>query len=129
MATLKELRDERLRKLEQLKTLGVDPFPATSYRNNKAADVAQHFDDLKGQKVTLAGRLVNTRKFGKIAFFVIKDNSGEIQLFLKQDIVEPLDNSKSQIGFSEINLLDPGDFIEASGLVIKTETGEISIEV
>lgn len=129
MATLKELRDERLRKLEELKKLGINPYPATATRTHGAGDITANFTELENQNVTLAGRLIGTRKFGKIAFFVLKDASGQTQLFLKHDVLQPLDADKSQIGFEQINLLDPGDFIEASGKVIKTQTGEISVEV
>jgi lysyl-tRNA synthetase, class II len=129
MATLKELRDERLRKLEELKALGINPYPAKANRTNTCSDVTSKFDELEGQTVTLVGRITGTRKFGKIAFFVIKDSSGEIQLFLKSDVLSPLDAANSQIGYEQINLLDPGDFIEATGPVIKTQTGEISLEV
>jgi lysyl-tRNA synthetase, class II len=129
MATLKELRDERLRKLEELKKLGINPYPATATRTHMAGQINAEFDNLQGQIVTLAGRLMGTRKFGKIAFFVLKDASGQAQLFLKHDTVAGIDVPNSQIGFDQINLLDPGDFIEVTGPVIKTQTGEISIEV
>jgi lysyl-tRNA synthetase class 2 len=129
MATLKELRDERLRKLAELKQLGVNPYPATTHRTHVAGDVAQKFGELEGQEVTLAGRLINTRKFGKIAFFVLKDATGQLQLFLKHDIVQPMDAVNGQLGFEQINLLDVGDFIEVTGPVVKTQTGEISVEV
>jgi lysyl-tRNA synthetase class 2 len=129
MATLKELRDERLRKLEELKKLGINPFPATARRTRTASEVLEKFDELQGKEATLSGRLINTRKFGKIAFFVLKDASAQLQLFLKHDGLAGLDTAASQLGFDQLNLLDPGDFIEVTGPVIKTQTGEISIEV
>lgn len=129
MATLKELRDERLRKLEELKKLGIDSYPADSIRTHTAAEIINDFGKLEGKDVSLTGRLLGTRKFGKIAFFVLKDASEQIQLFLKHDVMKGLDAKQSQIGFEQINLLDPGDFIEVSGKVIKTQTGELSVEV
>lgn len=129
MATLKELRDERLRKLGKLRELGFNPYPATSSRTHKARQLRDDFEKLEGQTVTLTGRLINTRKFGKIAFFVLKDASASIQLFLKHDVIQPTDAADGRVGFEEINLLDSGDFIEATGKVIKTQTGEISVEV
>jgi lysyl-tRNA synthetase class 2 len=129
MATLKELRDERLRKLDDLKKLGVNPYPAKANRTHMAGDVLARFDELEGQEATLAGRIVGIRKFGKLAFIVLKDASGQLQLFLKADTVSSLDAEQSQVGMSELNLLDPGDFIEATGPIIKTQTGEISIDV
>ena len=129
MATLKDFRDERLRKLDQLKELGVNSYPATAHRTHMAGAVVQDFDGLEGQIVTLAGRIVNIRKFGKIAFIVIKDFSGQVQLFLKSDTVAPLDAATSRLGVDQLPLLDSGDFIEATGPVIRTKTGEISIDV
>jgi lysine--tRNA ligase len=129
MATMKELRDERLRKLEQLKTLGVDPYPSESSRSNEIKEVIDNFEEFSGDTVTLAGRLIATRKFGKLAFFVLRDMSGQIQLFIRSDLIEPLDAKNSQLGMSELNLLDPGDFIEVTGVVITTKTGEKSLEV
>src|SRR5687767_3695607 len=129
MATLKELRDERLRKLEDIKGLGINPYPATAVRTHTAGEIISKFDTLEGNDVTLTGRLTGTRKFGKIAFFILKDATAQIQLFLKHDVMQPLDAANSQLGFENINLLDPGDFIEASGKVIKTQTGELSVEV
>ncbi|PLS80687.1 lysine--tRNA ligase [Candidatus Saccharibacteria bacterium] len=129
MATLKELRDERLRKLEELKALGINPYPATAHRTHTTRDIIDNFDQLEGEQVTVAGRIVGTRKFGKIAFVVLKDASARLQLFLTAQNVQPLDASNSQLGLDQLNLLDPGDFIEATGPVIKTKTGEVSVEV
>lgn len=129
MATLKELRDERLRKLNDIKTLGIDPYPSQVHRSHQNKDIADNFEQLQDQDVSVVGRLVSIRKFGKIAFLVIKDASGTLQLFLTQDSLQALDAANSQLGLKEINLLDCGDFIEAVGKVIKTQTGEISIEV
>lgn len=129
MATLKELRDERLRKLEELRTLGVDPYPAKAQRTHKLGDVISQFDSLEGQIVSVVGRIQNIRKFGKIAFVVIKDDSGSLQLFLAADNVAALNPSNSQIGFKQLPLLDIGDFVQADGVVAKTKTGELSVTV
>jgi lysyl-tRNA synthetase class 2 len=127
MATLKELRDERLRKLEELKQLGINPYPAKAERTHELANITASYDELEGQTVTVTGRIQNIRKFGKIAFVVIKDQSGTLQLFLSADAVAPLDAAQSQVGFDQLPLLDSGDFIQASGVVAKTKTGEISV--
>ena len=129
MATLKDFRDERLRKLNTLKDLGINPYPADSKRTNNASDVIEQFESFENSVVTVAGRITGIRKFGKLAFIVIKDFSGQIQLFLRSDIVEPLEISKNQIGIAELPLLDTGDFVEATGQVIKSKTGEVSVEV
>jgi lysyl-tRNA synthetase class 2 len=128
MATLKDFRDERLRKLLDLQKLGIDPYPAESRRTNNSSEIITDFDDMQDQMVTVAGRIVGIRKFGKLAFIVIKDYSGQIQLFLRSDVLADLDVVNNQIGMTELALLDTGDFIEATGKVIKSKTGEISIE-
>ncbi len=129
MATLKELRDERVRKLNDLKALGVNAYPADSHRSANCGDIADQFDTLEGKDVTVVGRIVGIRKFGKLAFIVLRDMSGQVQLFMKSDTVGALDAATSQLGMEQITLLDPGDFIEATGPVIKTKTGEISVDV
>ena len=129
MATLKELRDERLRKLDEIKKLGINPYPAESGRTHPLGEVTEKFTALVGQVVSVVGRITNIRKFGKIAFVVVRDQSGQLQLFLAQDKVSPLDAQHGRLGFDQLPLLDVGDFVEARGTVIKTQTGEISVEV
>jgi len=128
MATLKELRDERLRKLQELRTLGINPYPAKASRSHELGRIKTEFDALQGQEVTVVGRITNIRKFGQIAFVVIKDETGELQLFLKGDSLASLDADAGRLGLDQLPLLDTGDFVEAKGQVIKTQTGEISVE-
>ncbi len=127
MATLKELRDERLRKLDDLRQLGVNPYPAKVQRSHFLKQITDEFDKLSGQTVTVVGRVANIRKFGKIAFIVLRDNGGELQLFLKADNLK-FDALKGELSLEQLPLLDAGDFIQASGTVIKTQTGEVSVE-
>lgn len=129
MATLKDYRDERIRKLDELKSLGINPYPADSHRTHMAADVVNKFSELEGQTATVAGRITGIRKFGKLAFIVVKDGSGTIQLFLHAPDVQSLDSSNGILGMDQIPLLDTSDFIEATGEIVKTKTGEISIAV
>jgi len=129
MATLKDFREERLRKLKALQDLGINPYPADAHRTHNTLDIITNFDKLSGKKATVSGRIVSIRSFGKLAFIVLKDFSGQIQLFLRADIVNGMNAATSQIGISELPLLDSGDFIEATGSIIKSKTGEISIEV
>src|SRR5262245_34208817 len=128
MATLKELRDERLRKLEELQKLGVNPYPASSSRTHGLGYITQEFDQVAGQTVTVTGRIMSIRKFGKIAFIVARDWTGQAQLFWKDGASKP-SYKDSELGLDDIRLLDTGDFVEATGPVIKTQTGEISVEV
>lgn len=129
MANLKELRDERLRKLDELKALGVNPYPAKSNRTHKAEQIQNDFEKLEGSDVTADGRIVGIRKFGKLAFIVLKDDSGQVQLFFKEGQLGDPDFTNSELSMDQLNLLDSGDFVEASGEVIKSKTGEISIAV
>ena len=125
MATLQELRDERLRKLNDLKDLGVDPYPAKANRTHHIHEVTGQFDQIENKTVTIVGRITGIRKFGKIAFVVLKDASGSVQLFLRGDTLEKTDPANNRIGLEHLSLLDSGDFIEATGPVIKTQTREI----
>ena len=128
MATLAELRGERLRKLEELKKAGINPYPAKSLRDQNCQSIVSEFSKFENKTVTLAGRITAIRNIGKIAFIIIKDASGQVQLFWKKNDSKA-DNNNSELSFDSINLLDSGDFVEASGDVIKTQTGEISIDV
>lgn len=129
MATLKELRDERLRKLQELKDLGIDPYPARAKKSHSLQAIIADFAELEGQEVSVTGRITAIRKFGKIAFIVVKDESAQLQLFLSESKVEGVDAAANRVGFEQLPLLDSGDFIEASGSVIKTKTEEISVSV
>lgn len=129
MATLQDYRDERLRKLDELKQLGVNPYPAKAQRTKSLADITSKFDELDGQIATVAGRITGIRKFGKLAFIVIRDASGSLQLFLHAPDVAEIDAAAGVVGMKQLNLLDTGDFVEATGEVIRTKTGEISVGV
>jgi lysyl-tRNA synthetase class 2 len=129
MANLKELRGERLRKLAALKELGINPYPADVKRTHKLKQIHDDFTALENQEVSVVGRIIAIRKIGKIAFIVVKDDSAELQLFIRNDSISSSDAKKSEIDFSHIGLLDSGDYIEATGPVIKTQNGEVSVEV
>ena len=116
MATLKDFRDERIRKLNVLLEQGIDPYPAHSNRNAKIGDILEDFAKYDGKEICVAGRIKSIRSFGKLAFVVIEDSdTRQIQIFLKD------------AGAKFTKLLDTGDFIEANGKVGKTQTGEISV--
>jgi len=123
MTTISDYRDERLRKLAELKELGINPYPAHSNRNTKISDILEHFDQYDQKNVIIAGRIVAIRSFGKLAFVKLRDYFGEVQLFMKQEgeVAEGL------ISVKNLKLLDLGDFVEAEGMVGKSQTGEISV--
>lgn len=129
MATLQDYRDERLRKLAELRALGVDPYPAKAQKTHDIHSIVAQFDDLEGQQVSVAGRVMGIRKFGKLAFIVLRDMSGHVQLFLHAQDVAELDAAAGTLGMQQLSLLDTGDFVEATGPVIRTKTGEISVGV
>ena len=129
MATLQDFRNERLRKLADLKELGFNPYPAESHRTHTTAAVKDGFEALEGKPVTVSGRIMSIRKFGKLAFIVVRDQSSELQLFLQAGTVSERNAADGVLGIKDLPLLDTGDFVEATGPVIKTKTGEVSVGV
>lgn len=121
--TLDDYRDERLRKLNQIRALGIDPYPAKSHRNTKIGTILNHFEEKDNQEVCVAGRIVAIRSFGKLAFIKIRDYTGEIQIFMQKTDEAP----EGLFDIKKIKLLDTGDFIETTGKVGKSSTGEISV--
>lgn len=129
MATLQDYRDERLRKLAELHELGVNPYPAQAKRTHTVAETLAKFDELADENISLVGRVVSIRSFGKLAFIKLRDQSGSIQLYLQKDDVAELDAEQGILGMKQLKLLDTGDFVQASGLVTTTQTGEQSLGV
>ena len=129
MATLQDYRNERLRKLEELQKLGIDLYPARSERTHTCNQIVNDFENLEGKEVSVVGRVMNLRKFGKLAFIVLRDSSGQVQLFLHGPDVTELDAKRGILGMKQLSLLDSGDYLQATGIVIKTKTGEISVGV
>ncbi len=129
MATIEELRKERLRKLDALRQLNINPYPSSVKRTHLLGEITDRFSELEHKSVTVAGRILTIRKLGKIAFVVLKDQTGQVQLLLSESVLEAIDAEKSQLGFSELSLLDSGDFVQAEGDVVKSQTGEISVSV
>ena len=123
MVQLSDYRNERLKKLDEIKSRGIDPYPAKSFRDTKIGDILDNFENYQGKTVTIAGRITAIRSFGKLAFIKIRDFFGEVQIFMKLEGETPAD----LFGVKDIKLLDVGDFIEAKGTIEKSQTGEISI--
>jgi lysyl-tRNA synthetase class 2 len=129
MATLQDFRNERLKKLEKLRALGVNPYPSKTDRTVKNSEVKLKFEEFESQNVKVVGRIKNLRIMGKIGFIVIKDESGSLQLFASEDNLGSADYANSELAFKDLRLLDSGDFVEGDGEVIKTKTGEISVKL
>ncbi|MBP5647720.1 lysine--tRNA ligase [Candidatus Saccharibacteria bacterium] len=121
---LEDYRNERIRKLEEIRKRGIDPYPAKSHRTAKIAEIVEHFDEKQGQEVSIVGRIVAIRSFGKLIFLKLRDYTGEVQIFMKGVNESGPDGF---LGAKDIKLLDIGDFIEATGVVDKSQTGEISV--
>ena len=121
---MKELRQERLNKLEQIKELGLNPYPAETNRTHMIAEIVNNFDAMEGQNVQITGRITGIRKFGKLAFIVLRDFSGTIQLFIQANNIAETSKEGNLIGIKDLNLLDSGDFVQANGEVIRSKTGE-----
>jgi lysyl-tRNA synthetase class 2 len=120
-------RQIRLGKVEKLKSLGIDPYPAKSYKNTDIKDIVENYSQYEDKTVVIAGRLMSWREHGHLVFGNIEDATAKIQLYIKDDELLNTDKSKQILGFSDLNLLDVGDIIEVEGYVTKTQRGEISV--
>lgn len=113
--------DVRMQKLAQLQESGNDPFEEVKYDvTHHAAEIASNFDELEGQTVRIAGRLMSKRGMGKASFCDLKDQSGRIQTFTKFDLL-------GEESYENWQKLDLGDLVGIEGEVMRTNRGEISI--
>lgn len=126
---LAEIRQTRLDKAAALRARGLNPYPAKSRRTHYADRVLAEFESLNGRTVTVAGRLMSMRDQGAIAFAHVQDQTGRIQLFLRKNEVALTDPNQGTLGYAELNLADLGDIVEATGTVMKTKRGEVSVQV
>lgn len=124
---LSEIRNIRLEKVKRLREMGIDPFPAKANKEISNKEVLDDFSKFEGKEVTLAGRLMSWREHGKIIFGHLMDESASIQIFVQEEKLEKTNTSKGTLGFSDLNLVDIGDFLEIRGEITKTTRGEISI--
>jgi len=123
--SLEKIKSDRLKKLENIKASGIDPYPAKTGSRIFIKDVLDRFDDLEKAKkeINLAGRLRSLRSHGGSAFADIEDADGQMQLFFKKDEMGERDYKF----FSED--IDIGDFIWTSGELFKTQKGEKTLLV
>ena len=118
---LNEILKIRREKLSELCDMGRDPFKIMKYdRTHSSKDVLDGFDELEGKKVSVAGRIMSKRGMGKVAFVHIQDLQGQIQLFVKRDLLGDEE-------YAIFKKYDIGDIVGACGEVFKTQTGEISV--
>jgi lysyl-tRNA synthetase class 2 len=120
---LEDIIKERRKKLDAIRSAGIDPYPARVPRSFDIAHAIENFETLEksAKKISLAGRLKNLRDQGKIIFADIADETGKIQLVLKDENLKDLEFWRS--------VLDLGDFISATGSLFATKRGEKSMEV
>lgn len=117
---LEELRRVRFEKLEELRRMGVEPYPYAFPRTHRTKDILSQFEQLQGQGVAVAGRIMSLRRMGKASFAHIADQYGKVQIYVKLDKV-------GEKKYKMFRLLDIGDFVGVHGVVDRTKTGEITV--
>jgi len=125
MPSFKELRDNRIEKLENFKKAKIDPYPAKANRTHTCAEAISNFDSLVKQEkeIILVGRLRSIRTHGGSTFVHIEDGSEKFQAYLKKDEIK-----EKKYKFFLANF-DVGDFIELKGVVFLTKRGEKTLLV
>src|SRR3954453_4271504 len=117
-------REARVAKLARLRAAGVEPFLYRFERTPLSSELHERFDELDGQEVAVAGRLVGAlRVMGKAGFVHLQDSAGGIQLFCRANVL----GAEGFVLFRD--LLDTGDFVGAVGTLMRTQKGEISVQV
>ncbi|MEO8890798.1 MAG: lysine--tRNA ligase [Coleofasciculaceae cyanobacterium] len=133
-STLEEIRAARLEKVEQLKALGMNPYAYHWESTHHAAQLQEKFVDLPAGEesdfeVAIAGRIMNRRFSGKLAFFDVQDETGTIQLYLdKKRLTEAMADVPDAFNIIK-KLTDMGDFIGVKGTIKRTNKGELSVNV
>ena len=124
---LSEQEIVRRQSLQELRNMGIDPYPAAEFPTNAySADIKNEFKEDEKREVVIAGRLMGKRVMGKASFVEIQDSKGRIQVYITRDDLCPGEN-KDLYNIVFKKLLDIGDFIGIKGFVFKTQMGEISI--
>jgi lysyl-tRNA synthetase, class II len=124
---LSEQEIQRREKLDKLRDLGINPYPADLYPvTDTASAISENFED--GKTVCIAGRLMSQRIMGKASFAELLDSTGRIQVYFNRDELCP---GEDKTLYNEVfkKLLDLGDFVGVKGYVFKTQVGEISVHV
>ena len=125
---LSEQELNRRQSLEELRKMGINPYPAAEYPVNAySEEIRNNFDDDAAPRtVCIAGRLMSRRVMGKASFAELQDSKGRIQVYITRDDICPSDDKELyNVVFKK--LLDLGDFIGVEGYVFRTQTGEISV--
>ncbi len=125
---LSEQEIGRRQSLQELRDMGIDPYPAAEYPTNAfSRDIKAEFQDEAGQReVCIAGRMMSRRVMGKASFAEIQDSKGRIQVYITRDDICPGED-KDLYNKLFKRLLDIGDFVGVKGFVFRTQTGEVSV--
>lgn len=124
---LSEQEIGRRHSLQELRDMGIDPYPAAEYPTNAfSIDIKANFKEEEKTEICIAGRLMSRRVMGKASFAEIQDSKGRIQVYITRDDICPDDN-KDLYNKVFKRLLDIGDFVGVKGFVFKTQTGEVSV--
>ena len=123
-----ELIQQRIKKLESLRSEGIDPYPNDFRVTHTSKDLHEAFDSLPdeelksvGETFRLAGRIMAIRDFGKASFVQIQDRKGRIQVYIQKDIV-------GESAFQLFKTFDIGDFIGLDGKIFRTRTRELTLQ-
>lgn len=110
----------RREELDELKKLGINPYPPLYERTDFSRDILQSFsDDAPPRNVGIAGRIMTIRRMGKASFFHLQDSQGRIQVYLKKDDLGGV--------YDAFRLMDIGDIVGVKGFVFRTKMGEVSV--
>ena len=124
---LSEQEIVRRQSLQELRNMGIDPYPAAEFPTNAySTDIKAEFNEDEKREVVIAGRLMGRRIKGAVSFAEIQDSKGRIQVYISRDELCPTEN-KDIYNVVFKKLLDIGDFIGIRGYVFKTQMGEISV--
>ena len=125
---LSEQEIVRRNSLNELRAMGIEPYPAAEYVTNAfSTDIKEEFrDEDEPRKVSIAGRLMSRRVMGKASFIELQDSKGRIQVYITRDDICPEEN-KDMYNVVFKRLLDIGDFVGIEGVVFRTQMGEISV--
>lgn len=129
MEDVNDLVLQRIKKLQELRALGINPYSNTFKVSDSSKDIVEQYGTLPAEELAakeyhcaIAGRIVALRSFGKATFAHIQDDKGRIQIYIKREVVgeEP---------YSFFKRVDIGDFVGVEGLLFRTKTGELTVEV
>jgi lysyl-tRNA synthetase class 2 len=117
-------REIRLQRLHALREQGIDPYPSRVMRTHTISEILQHFDEWQGPEgsFTITGRIRLMREMGKVAFLKIEDGTGSMQAYFRI-------NDIGEDAYRLLKLLDVGDFVQVSGFLFLTRTGEPTVHV